>query len=128
MSEFVASNAALPCTGRTSAPRSAQIIWLLRRAAILEGVSADARDEPHDPGCAALLRHVADKVWRALDDPTVMTLTPEERATVAAEAEQLTLRAITELGRAGERDLSRGEEWLRTARAFRELVGVSGST
>ena len=105
-----------------SALRSAHAIWLMRRARALEGLSADARDEAPDRCRASLLHGVADKVWRATEDATVVTLTPQERTTLVAEADRLIERATNEIRRAGPRNLERGEEWVRTARALREVA------
>lgn len=102
--------------------RSAHAVWLLRRAAILEGVSGDARNEVPNPERAAILHRVADRVWQATEDRTGLTLTPEERAALSAEADQLSARAMSELGRPSPRDLERGEEWVRTASAVREVL------
>jgi len=104
--------------------RPAHVVWLMRRAAMLEGVSADARDEPPDLGRATLLHGVAGKVSRAVEDAAALNLTPAERTALAAEAARLTRRAADEIGRADARDLARGEEWVRTARALREVAAA----
>ena len=105
-----------------SSLRSAHAVWLLRRAAILEGVPRAARDEVLDPERAAIFHRVAHRLCRATEERTSLTLTPEERALLSAEADQLTERAMGEIRRPDPRDLERGEEWVRTARAFREVI------
>ena len=102
--------------------RSAHAVWLLRRAAILEGVCGASRYDTLDPQRAALLHRLADHVWRATAEGTRLTLTPEELAALSAEADRLSERAVGEIRRPDPRDLERGEEWVRTARAFREVI------
>jgi hypothetical protein len=111
-----------------SSLRSAHAVWLLRRAAILEGVPRAVRDEVLDAERAAIFHRVADRVCRATEERTSLTLTPEEQAVLSAEAEQLSERAMGEIRRSDPRDLERGEEWVRTARAFREIVEAATLT
>ena len=105
--------------------RSAHGIWLLRRAAVLEGMTAYTA-EPPDLARAAVFHRVAAKVWRAVEESRELTLTPEECFTLGTEAEELTDRATREI-HADKRDLQRAEEWLRTARALREIVESGGA-
>jgi hypothetical protein len=107
--------------------RPAHAIWLLRRAAILEGVSAGGRDETPDTERAALFHRVAEKVARAMEAETGVSLMPCERAALAAEAHRLSARAEAELRRPAPRDLERGEEWVRTAQALREITDAAVS-
>ena len=110
--------------GTTHAPRGAHTIWLMRRAAILEGTSADALDEPRDFARAQLFYRVAAKVSDAVECSSVLTLTASERTILDSEAQSLTQRATLEVHRE-KRDLHRSEEWLRTARAMREILESS---
>ena len=105
-----------------NALRSAHAVWLLRRAAILEGISGGGHDEAPDPERAAIFHRVAHSVCRATEDVTRLSLTAEERTALSQEADRLAEWAAGEIRRPGPRNLERGEEWVRTARAFREVV------
>ncbi|HUQ82436.1 MAG TPA: hypothetical protein VM076_14910 [Gemmatimonadaceae bacterium] len=108
-----------------SALRRSHVVWLMRRAATLDGTSADAA-EPADPGRAALLHRVVAKVSEAIEAAGPLGLSPAERMLLATEAHELADRASREMARPGDdRDLRRSEEWLLTARALREVVEAS---
>jgi hypothetical protein len=104
-----------------SAVGRSHVVWLVRRASILDGTSPDTA-EPSDPARAALLYVVADKVSRAVDQGGRLTLTPTERTLLVTEAHELAVRAAREVRRPAGRDLRRGEEWVLTARALREVA------
>jgi hypothetical protein len=108
--------------GTVSTLRSAHTIWLMRRATLLRGISGEALDDAPDPRRAELFHCVADKVSKAIEDATPVSLTPQQLMALTMEADQLTQRATNEIRRADQRNLERGEEWIRTARAFREVV------
>lgn len=105
--------------------RPAHIVWVLRRAAMLEGLSPDARDEPPDPARAVVLHRIAAKVSEALERSERVSLSPGERSVLITEAHGLTERATRELRRHSNRDLTGGEEWLLTAQALREVAEAS---
>ena len=100
-------------------------MWLMRRAAVVGGTSADGGTETPDAVRAEMLFRVSAKVAEAAERGADFDLTPAERTLLVAEAHDLTARAAKELRRAGEGDLRHAEEWVMTARVFREIVEAS---
>jgi hypothetical protein len=94
----------------------------MRRAMVLQGLSADAGDEPRDPARAEILHRIAAKVADAVERSEAGTLTAAERALLVTQAAELTDRVARELERVGSRELRRAEEWGWTARALREVA------
>jgi hypothetical protein len=102
--------------------RSAQVIWLMRRAAILAGASPGGFGGPPDPSRAALFYRVAARLGNALDTGRGFAPTAEERAALAADAQELTEAAAREVRRPPPRDLAPSAEGLRIAQALREVA------
>ena len=100
-------------------------VWLMRRAAVVGGTSADVGPEPADGVRAQMLLRVSTKVAEAAEGGTEFDLTPAERTLLVTEAHDLAARAAKELKRAGDRDLRHAEEWVMMARVFREIVEAS---
>lgn len=105
-----------------NALRTSHAVWLMRRSAVLDGTAADAGRERLDPARGAALHRIAARIGAAAEDGEELTLSPADRTLLVTEAQALTARASEELKRAAGRDLQAAEEWVRTARAFREIL------
>jgi putative nucleotidyltransferase with HDIG domain len=118
--------ASMPVTPQAEAARppvrATHAIWLMRRAAMLHGTSADPTEEPVDLVRAAVFSAVAGKISHAVDDAAALRLTTEEAKALTSDARMLSERAEHEMARRGQRDFARCEEWLRIATAIREIV------
>jgi hypothetical protein len=96
----------------------------MRRASMLVGLAGVSGGGPLDPSRGELFRQLAAKVWGALESGQPLALAPEELGALERDAERLSERAASELRRDGARDLERGEEWCRIARALRDVAAA----
>lgn len=104
--------------------RPAQVIWLMRRAAILEGVSPGGFGASLDPTRAALFYRLADRLELALAAGRWFAPTAEERAVLLGDAQELAEAVERQLRRPPPRDLGPSEEALRIAQALREVANL----
>ncbi|HEX6049621.1 MAG TPA: hypothetical protein VFZ21_10135, partial [Gemmatimonadaceae bacterium] len=95
-----------------SALRTSHAVWLMRRAAVLDGASADSSRDLLDPARAAVLHRIAARVTAAAESGAALALDAAERAVLVAEVEALTDQAARESARTDARDLRRAEELL----------------
>jgi hypothetical protein len=97
----------------------------MRRAAVLDGASADSSRDLLDPARAAVLHRIAARVTAAAESGAALALDAAERAVLVAEVEALTDQAARESARTDARDLRRAEELLLIARALREVLSAA---
>ena len=102
--------------------RQSHAIWLMRRAAMLDGTAADAAGEATDSARSKMLYQLAARVTDAVERHSELGLGPAERTLLITEAQDLTDRAAAAVRQRGVVEMERGEEWLRIARSFREIL------